>query len=563
LLTLALVAAPLYAPATRAMNDEPFRAQFTDRQEFLGAIRKEQPRSRPQSRLTGITVPHHLVAADLIARGFWAASGTSVDRVIMLSPDHFFAALRPFATTRRSFDTALGPVASDADAVSSLLEDSVEFEESTLFMREHGIGALLPFVAHFFPKARIVPIAISVQSSKQDWDRAVELIRPLIGPRTLIVQSTDFSHYLPASIAQQRDQETLNVLSAGGADGVTTLLQSDHLDSKAAQYIQMRLQAEIGSDGPIIIANRNSAQYNHMDGSTTSYVVQLYAPKATDFHTLRYRDQQLVYFGGDVLAGRFLIPALTHPEARSAILDAIRRVTDGAPLIVNLEGVALDEPPPELRSDQHVMPSGLAGPVLKSMNVIAASLANNHSFDLGAVGLEETINMLKGIGVKPIRHGEVADLGSFRLLALNFISKRQIEGFPAVEEGDLERICENGAKPPLLAFVHWGVEYNTTATDKEYDAASQLLDCGVSGIIGAHSHKASAGVEFLRGGAQQMTFSLGNLLFDQNGTVASGAVLELRVFEQGTFATRLIPIPNLYDLGHEILVKSAGAPQPP
>ena len=33
-------------------------------------------------------------------------------------------------------------------------------------------------------------------------------LAPLVGRRTLIVQSTDFSHYLSAEVAQQRDQET-------------------------------------------------------------------------------------------------------------------------------------------------------------------------------------------------------------------------------------------------------------------------------------------------------------------------------------------------------------------
>lgn len=55
---------------------------------------------------------------------------------------------------------------------------------------------------------------------------------PLVGRRTLIVQSTDFSHYLPLQVALQRDQRTLNVLSANSVDQMAALRQSDHLDSK-------------------------------------------------------------------------------------------------------------------------------------------------------------------------------------------------------------------------------------------------------------------------------------------------------------------------------------------
>jgi poly-gamma-glutamate synthesis protein (capsule biosynthesis protein) len=45
-----------------------------------------------------------------------------------------------------------------------------------------------------------------------------------------------------------------------------------------------------------------------------------------------------------------------------------------------------------------------------------------------------------------------------------------------------------------------------------------------------------------------MVFSLGNLLFDQRGERVSSALVELRLFKQGTFATRLVPMPNLFEL---------------
>jgi AmmeMemoRadiSam system protein B len=534
------IAAPTRTP--------PVPSMYRDARPFLDAIRKEKPAEKVTWRLTGITVPHHLLAADLMARGFWAASASAPDRIILLSPDHFLKTRLPFATTQRPFATPFGRLEADSRAIAALLTQSELFEESSLFDNEHGIGALLPFVAHFFPRAKIVPIVISVQAGQAEWDRAVTALAPLVGPRTLIVQSTDFSHYLSAEVAQQRDQETLNLLSAARPDGVTGLPQSEHMDSKGAQYIQMRLQTLAGSSGPVVIASRNSAHYTGIHGNTTSYVVQLYAPSPAP-RLPHYGDQQVIYFGGDVLLGRYLTPALTKPETRNAILAEIGKVTGGDPLIVNLEGVVLDEEPSGLPTDQHIMLSEVAAPILKSMGVVGAGLANNHSFDFGELGLDETTSFLGRLGIKPVRHGEMVDFGAFRLLALNFVSKQQIAGYPTVKDGDLAQLCHRPAQPPLLAFVHWGEEYSTIAGGDEYAAASQLADCGVVGIIGAHSHRASGAIETTRGGAQQVTFSLGNLLFDQNGRVSSGAILELRVFEQGTFATRLIPIPNLYDLG--------------
>jgi AmmeMemoRadiSam system protein B len=526
----------------------PIPSMYKEARPFIDAIRKEKPAETVTARLTGFTVPHHLVAADLIARGFWAASASSPDRIILLSPDHFRKTHLAFATTLRPFDTVLGRLHPDGAAIAFLLTQADLFEESSLFEHEHGIGALLPFVARFFPNAKIVPIAISVDADQAELDRAVTVLEQLLGTHTLIIQSTDFSHYLPADIAQRRDQETLNVLSAGRPEGLMGLRQSDHMDSKGAQYIQMRLQQLAGMSGPLVIANRNSVHYTSIAGNTTSYIVQLYGAMAV-LRPPHYSDQQVVYFGGDVLLGRYLTPALTKDDSRSAILSEIRKVTGGDPMIVNLEGAVLDEEPSGLPTKRHIMLSNVAAPVLKSMGVVGASVANNHSFDFGELGLEETTSFLARLGIKPLQHDEIVDFGSFRLLALNFISKRQIPGYPTAREGDLAHICRLPARPPLLAFLHWGEEYHTVPGADEDAVASQLGDCGIGGIIGAHSHRASNAITLAHGGSVQMAFSLGNLLFDQNGGVSSGAILELRVFDQGTFTTRLIPIPNLYDIG--------------
>jgi poly-gamma-glutamate synthesis protein (capsule biosynthesis protein) len=57
----------------------------------------------------------------------------------------------------------------------------------------------------------------------------------------------------------------------------------------------------------------------------------------------------------------------------------------------------------------------------------------------------------------------------------------------------------------------------------------------------------AANFDLLAGGGALSVASLGNFLFDQSGPRASGTVLEVRLFEQGTFFARLIPIPNVFE----------------
>ena len=61
---------------------------YPEAQPFRSAIGLTQSTPLPH-RITGLTVPHHLLAADLIAGAFALASGQDYRRIIILSPDHF------------------------------------------------------------------------------------------------------------------------------------------------------------------------------------------------------------------------------------------------------------------------------------------------------------------------------------------------------------------------------------------------------------------------------------------------------------------------------------------
>jgi poly-gamma-glutamate synthesis protein (capsule biosynthesis protein) len=513
---------------------------------LLAAIAAETPTFTPPPGVTGISVPHHLLAADLIARGFWAASAGHYTRIIVISPDHFHKVRGAFGTVRGDLATVLGPVPSDSAGVEALATRHDLVAVLPSIAHEHGVMALAPFMAHFFPGAHVIPILASVNATPDDWRGMVELLKPLLTPDTLVVQSTDYSHYRPLAEAVARDQESIATIDAADPDGVLPLLQPSHMDSKAAQYIQMALQASLGVH-PVVLANRNSVEYGGSASATTSYVVTAWLRDAAAGTVFDYPDQARTIVAGDTLLGRYLLPALRSPAPWRTIRDTVLAATSGAPLVVNLEGVLLDGPVTGVDFNTHVMVMGDAAPVLTALNVKAAGLANNHANDLGQEGRRETARLLRSLGIQPIEHGMIADLGAFRVLALDFVNGRFV-GDAIARPSDLDLVCHLTAAPPLVAFVHWGTEYTSQPGDTERDIAGRLAACGVSVIVGAHSHQASGGVEMINGGAAQMVYSLGNFLFDQSAPRGSGMLVELRVFRQGTVAVRPIAIPNLFDL---------------
>ena len=413
---------PALAAAPCPPGDSDYPPFYGSSDLFDRAIGKVAEYPVSNIRLSGITVPHHLLADRLVALGFRAAAGQIYKRIVILTPDHFRKADRPFATTRRGFETVKGRVANDTAAVSRLLTAGDWIEESCLFDKEHGIRAMLPFVKHYFPDATIVPVAISIRADRSDWDRMADALAPLIDRDTLIVESTDFSHYLPQHEARRFDQQTLNVLASGSLDAIAALLQPQHADSVGALYIQAKLQKAIFSAAPLVIANENSQRYaTEYVAETTSYNVDPVRDVRRRLQRPAARRREDLLFAGDTNFGRSMKKVLLDEEAGERIAGDILARTKRRPLIVNLEGVILPNVPEAIDDMTLAMPEELAAAWLRRLNVAGVGLANNHSLDLGASGYGETTRALDAAGIRWFGQGETLELPGLDVVGLTDI----------------------------------------------------------------------------------------------------------------------------------------------
>ena len=536
------------APCPPGTADYPPFYQSADLVDSAIAKVADYPAST--EKLTGITVPHHLLADRLVALGFKAASGFSYKRIVILTPDHFRGTQKPFATTTRGFEEIDGQVTTDVAAVAELLKAGAWIEESCLFGRDHGIRAMLPFVRRYFPDTPIVPVAMSVYAARADWDRMAAALAPLVDRETLVVESTDFSHYLPEHEARRHDQQTLNVIASGSLDAIAALKQPEHADSVGLLYFQMRLQKQLFGAAPLVIANQNSQHYStaHVD-STTSYLVILFGAFGRGYNDPPLPETQAYYFAGDVNFGRAMKKVLLDEETAKRVADEILARTRGRPLIVNLEGVILPNVPEAVDDMTLAMPADLALSWLKRLNVAGAGLANNHALDLGPSGYTETTRALDEAGIRWFGQGDVLEMPGLDVVGLSDIDTNGSEHIDLLTPALLDGLVRPDATRPVVAFVHWGREYIAEPSPRERELADQMRLRSVAAIIGAHPHVASAGVTALAGGDVAEVYSLGNFLFDQSAERASGTMVELRVFDAGTVFMRLIPLPNFFDMG--------------
>jgi AmmeMemoRadiSam system protein B len=532
----------------RPSSQRPFEAQFSDAKIFSDAIAHARGKAIESHTVSGLTIPHHLLAADLIAQSFAVIDTRQIDKVIVLLPDHFMRSHRAFATTVRSFNTVFGQVQVSKQDVQFLLKANENLEASDLFADEHGIGTILPFIRYYLPTATVIPIAVSVRSSQADCDTLVTALKRILNSRTLVIQSTDFSHYLPAHEATQNDQQLLNILAAGKTTEIKQLRQRQHLDSRSAQYIQLRLQQEFFHAQPTVIFNANSVAYSLKTSlSTTSYIVQLYEAGPPRKVGKDMPGSKVYCFAGDTFFGREMLPILIADEETHSVLHDIQAVLDGCRLVANLTGVVMPELPVKLENLILAMPSDVTLRWLRALNVVAVNLANNHTMDLGSDRFHAMVDLLTRAGVVALEPGVIADLGAFRLVALTDVDNRSKRSIGVIQNSDIAKIAHASAAPPLFAMINWGPDLGTRPADRQSKLMEALHEAAVSLIVGVHPHQAAANLDIL-GDAQGLSiYSLGNFLFDEDSRVASGTLLEVRVFDQGTFFARLIPHPNFYE----------------
>jgi hypothetical protein len=128
-----------------------------------------------------------------------------IRRVVLLGPTHRVAVRGLALPDVDAFDTPLGRVmldAAGARAIADLPQVGVSSQAHAL---EHSLEVQLPFLQTVLKDFTLLPLAVGMASAEEV---AEVLERVWGGDETLIVISSDLSHYLPYSVAQRVDQGT-------------------------------------------------------------------------------------------------------------------------------------------------------------------------------------------------------------------------------------------------------------------------------------------------------------------------------------------------------------------
>ncbi len=128
-----------------------------------------------------------------------------IKRIVLLGPAHHFAANGMAVTKADLWECPLGAMEIDREAVQVALQFEQVEANDIPHMSEHCLEVHVPFLKHFFPNAKLLPFAVT----NLDEASVAEVLDALWGgEETLIVISTDLSHYHNYDEAMRLDLET-------------------------------------------------------------------------------------------------------------------------------------------------------------------------------------------------------------------------------------------------------------------------------------------------------------------------------------------------------------------
>ncbi len=521
--------------SVRMSVDTRHSSHLFDPELFSQAKEKSTPYIRvSQAKVRGGIIPHHLVASPLISGFFQGIQTQPVDTIILLSPNHHGIGPHDIVTSERGWSTIFGNLDVNKDTVKQLQKNGLVQVYEEVFDTEHGIYGITPFIKQAFPTATIVPLVVRGGITKDTAYALAEEIAALSDESTLVLVSSDFSHYLPSEEADSHDKNTIAALTVFDTGAVWAFDDTTDSDSPHSLYILLRVMEKLDATHMDLIANTNSAKItgHPEEQRTTSYVTAYFTKKTakTEIPTMyTYEDptriskikpdssQFSIIATGDVIPARSVNALVVN--ANDFVLPFKQTagfLHTADTVFINLEsplvaGCKTTTEGMSFCGDQRFIQG------LTYAGVSVASIANNHAGNYGIDGVRQTVQLLRENRILVTGNGEAAvqTVKGKRIgfLGYNTIGHKE-EGIawadPVVLDREIRSLRRN--VDVLVVAFHWGVEYVSTPNSAQIDLAHAAVDAGADLVIGNHPHWVQ-GVEQYKG--KFITYAHGNYIFDQ------------------------------------------------
>lgn len=248
----------------------------SSRQELTRLIESLIDKKVKKQDVIACMLPH----AGYIYSGYVAGQTVSrinlKDKIILLGPNHTGMGAAFSIMTEGSWQTPLGEVKIDTELAKAVLNQSKYLEDnSPAHINEHSLEVELPILQYFKTDFKIVPIAFlssDVSALKKIGEEIASVIQDnKLKDSTLLVASSDMTHYEPLGQAEKKDRQAidailelnedllvqriqqLNISMCGWAPAIVCLSAAKGLGAKKGELIKYQTSADVTGDTSSVV----------------------------------------------------------------------------------------------------------------------------------------------------------------------------------------------------------------------------------------------------------------------------------------------------------------------
>ena len=163
------------------------------------------------------TVSHHLLAGKLIDdwfRELHERFSHPIQTFFIISPSHYGFSTQPWSLADCSWRVSGGVVHTDAAKEKALAASLAVPYDTQVFPVEHGVNTLIPFIAKYFPSAKVCAVAVHGEPplNQHDAQRLAHALAPYFTDEgrkeNFLLISTDFSHHGNVAETARKDERS-------------------------------------------------------------------------------------------------------------------------------------------------------------------------------------------------------------------------------------------------------------------------------------------------------------------------------------------------------------------
>jgi AmmeMemoRadiSam system protein B len=235
--------------------------------------------------ITALIAPHAglMYSGPVAAHAYRQLQGRNVDVVVLVGPSHFVGFDGVSIYRRGGFDSPLGIAPIDEPCATRIMEaSSIVCEHPAAHVREHSLEMQLPFIRRVLPDAGIVPLLVGWQTPDVARELGRALSEALDHSSTVMVASSDLSHYHDAGTAHALDAEVIRSVESFDPEGLQSLLdrRPEHACGGGPIVAVMKAARALGARDAVALNYADSGDVSGDKAAVVGYLAAAFGVRA-------------------------------------------------------------------------------------------------------------------------------------------------------------------------------------------------------------------------------------------------------------------------------------------